>query len=336
MKFLIFLMMPAAVVASETVTITMDMAEYQEFKEFQAMKKSGGAALRRLTAAPAESFGPDSNYEGNSIRPAARPRCDRNAFEKHFYHFAKKLTPVTDKVTTHQYEVMYGIFLVPLRFAAHRPKIMEIGLGCDGPTFARDGPGASVKVWQSLLPQAELWEAEYDKSCVAKARQAGLLQGINTVTGDQGDLSTLRAWKKEMGGDFDVIIDDGGHKQTQIGRSFDALWPLVKRGGVYVVEDLQVARTLEYDDTNGHEVFVDKIKDWTEQLLSWNPGLESEAPYRMNQSTHKVNVKFPIPEDVSFIFCQLEACVIGKHNSEKGRGVPDHVGHDFRLRARRY
>ena len=257
--------------------------------------------------------------------------CDRNRFEKQFYHLAKKFTPVTDKVTTHQYEIMYGIFLFPLRFAAHRPKILEIGLGCD----MNYGPGASAKVWQSLLPQAELWEAEYDEACVDKARKEGLLEGINTVTGDQGNLSTLNAWKNEMGGDFDVIIDDGGHKQTQIGRSFDALWPLVKRGGVYVVEDLQVARTLEYDDTNGHEVFVDKIKDWTEQLLSWNPGLESEAPWSMNQSTHKVNVKFPIPEDVSFIFCQLEACVIGKHASSEGKGIPSRVGHDFHLRARR-
>ena len=94
--------------------------------------------------------------------------CDRNRFEKQFYHLAKKFTPVTDKVTTHQYEIMYGIFLFPLRFAAHRPKILEIGLGCD----MNYGPGASAKVWQSLLPQAELWEAEYDKSCVAKARQA--------------------------------------------------------------------------------------------------------------------------------------------------------------------
>ena len=283
------------------------------------MKKSGGAALRRLTAAPAESFGPDSNYEGNSIRPAARPRCDRNAFEKHFYHFAKKLTPVTDKVTTHQYEIMYGIFLFPLRFAAHRPKILEIGLGCD----MNYGPGASAKVWQSLLPQAELWEAEYDKACVDKARKEGLLEGIKTVTGDQGDLSTLNAWKNEMGGDFDVIIDDGGHKQSQIGRSFDALWPLVQPGGVYVVEDLQVARRSAYEDTKGQEIFVDKIKDWTEQLLVERNG----------RSANKI--KFPIPTDISFIFCQLEACVIGKHASSEGKGIPSQVGHDFHLRARR-
>lgn len=247
-------------------------------------------------------------------------RCDRNMFQKHFYQLAKKLSPVTDKVTVHQYEVMYGMFLVPLRFAAHRPKIMEIGLGCD----MRYGPGASVQVWKSLLPKAELWEAEYDKACVDKSRKAGSLDGINTVTGDQGKISTLEVWKKEIGDDFDVIIDDGGHKQSQIDRSFDALWSLVKPGGVYVVEDLQESRSGRYDDTHGEEVFVDKVKDWMEQILTRS---STRPAYK---------VKFPIPEDISFIFCQLEACVIGKHNSEKEWGVPGHVGHDILLRVRRY
>ena len=118
-----------------------------------------------------------------------------------------------------------------------------------------------------------------------------------------------------------MIIDDGGHKQSQIGRSFDALWPLVQPGGVYVVEDLQVARSSRYEDTNGQEIFIDKIKDWTEQLL-------------VEQNNRKI-IKFPIPTDISFIFCQLEACVIGKHASSEGKGIPSQVGHDFHLRARR-
>ena len=95
-------------------------------------------------------------------------------FERAFYHLAKSLTPTSDKVTDHSYETMYGTFLYPLKFAAHTPRMLEIGLGCN----MDYGPGASVQIWRQLLPHAELWEAEYDAACVEKARAKGQLEGI--------------------------------------------------------------------------------------------------------------------------------------------------------------
>jgi hypothetical protein len=80
---------------------------------------------------------------------------------------------------------------------------------------ARGRPRRSVvppQIWRQLLPHAELWEAEYDAACVAKARAKGQLEGIKTVTGDQGDFAVLRRWAEEIGGELDVIIDDGGHR----------------------------------------------------------------------------------------------------------------------------
>ena len=48
---------------------------------------------------------------------------------------------VSDKFNDHNYDMMYGMFLMPLRFIPS-PKIMEIGLGCN----MNYGPGASAKV----------------------------------------------------------------------------------------------------------------------------------------------------------------------------------------------
>jgi len=142
------------------------------------------------------------------------------------------------------------------------------------------------------------------------------------VTGDQGDVAVLRRWSEEIGGELDVIIDDGGHTNTQIGRSFDALWPLIRNGGIYVIEDLQVGRSEHYENTHGRSVMADKIKDWIEQLLTQGA----------------TGFKHKIPDDVSFVYCQLEACVIGKRNRHVGDGRPGHPGHDFpgrRLRGAR-
>ena len=96
-----------------------------------------------------------------------------------FYGAAKALQPITDKVTMHTYQVMYGMFLMPY----------QIGLGCDMDC----GPGASVAIYQKLFPKAELWEAEYDAKCVEKNRD-GMLEGINILTGDQGNETVLDEW----------------------------------------------------------------------------------------------------------------------------------------------
>ena len=114
----------------------------------------------------------------------------------------------------------------------------------------------------------------------------------------------------------------GGHTNTQIGHSFDVLWPLIRNGGVYVIEDLQVGRASWTRGKRGQGVMADKIKDWIEQLLTQGP----------KRFKHK------IPDDVSFVYCQLEACVIGKRNRHVGDGRPGHPGHDFpgrRLRGAR-
>ena len=39
--------------------------------------------------------------------------------------------------------------------------------------------------------------------------------------------------------------------------------------------------------------------------------------------------KHKIPDDVSFVYCQLEACVIGKRNRHVEGSRPGLPGHDF-------
>ena len=55
----------------------------------------------------------------------------------------------------------------------------------------------------------------------------------------------------------------GGHTQDQIFNSFMTLWPTVKPGGLYFIEDLQVARTIEYGDKeNEGKVMLDFLYYW--------------------------------------------------------------------------
>jgi len=172
----------------------------------------------------------------------------------------------TDKVAGHTYQMMYGMLLIPLIRKSARVKMLEIGLGCD----VGGGPGKSAALWRNLLPKsAELWMADTNEVCVRK-HQAKLKQlDIRELVGDQGDRGTLTRWLAETGGNFDVVVDDGGHTSKQMLRTFEAFWPSLASGGLYFIEDISTIRHGNFDDTHGEAVMADVLQSWIEQLIVW-------------------------------------------------------------------
>ena len=151
---------------------------------------------------------------------------------------------------------------------------------------------AGVRTGVPCSPGSRL-PAEFDAACVEKHR-TGALKDFNVLVGDQGDPLVLDGWIDESGGSFDVVIDDGGHRDCQIWTSFLKLWPMVKSGGLYFIEDMQVAKWRQYNQYSsslcdkGLNV-PDKLKEIVDDLI-----------YDMKGS------------EIDFIYCQREACVIGK------------------------
>jgi hypothetical protein len=206
-----------------------------------------------------------------------------------FADVVRRLPRTTDKAGYHSYDIMYGMYLMPLMQANPTAKLFEIGLGCEMTL----GVGASVLLWKTLFPNVSLWEAEYDAKCVEKLQSEGIVVGFNIVTGDQTSRATLQDWVATSGGQFDAVIDDGGHTNGQIRTSFEGLWPHVKPGGLYFMEDLQVGRVYPWND--GGVVISDMVQAWVEQLLTQHRGGD-----------------LPLPEGVESIFCQAEACMLRK------------------------
>jgi hypothetical protein len=135
----------------------------------------------------------------------------------------------TDKTTTHRYQYMYAKYILPVR---HRDiKLLEIGLGCD----TQWGPGHSVDLWHELLPRMTYYSIELDMGCALKfVPRLGARQFI----GSQDDPGFL-AKVMNSTGPLDVVIDDGSHYTEHQRGSFALLWPAVKPGGIYIIEDLQ-------------------------------------------------------------------------------------------------
>ncbi|GGN09421.1 hypothetical protein GCM10011609_56440 [Lentzea pudingi] len=109
-------------------------------------------------------------------------------------------------------------------------KVLEIGIGgYDDP----DSGGASLRMWQRYFQRGLIHGLDIARKNVTGPR-------ITTVRGDQSDAGFLDRLGRELG-PFDVVIDDGSHLNEHVRTSFHALFPHVRAGGLYVVEDLQTS-----------------------------------------------------------------------------------------------
>merc|ERR1712087_1100748 len=224
---------------------------------------------------------------------------------------------------------MFGLLMLPLLTQKQHSRIFEIGLGpCNL------SPGASILVWQSLLPNAKLWVADYNANCVERLQTGdGMIYGARALIGDQSNRTDLRRWVHETGGRFDAIIDDGGHSNKQILTSFEELWPTVVPGGLYLIEDLGVGWLPAYDDNGGLSVsFV--MQAWSGELIMQGM-IKSMAKSTGESKQHNLSGVQPsqrkyliqhhwgmkgdvvpkMPSDLDYIFCEENGCALGKRKS---------------------
>ena len=128
-------------------------------------------------------------------------------------------------------------------------KLLEIGVA----------KGCSLVMWRQYFPNAALYGIDIDPAC----RES--VPGVTIFIGDQEDEVFLQHFVHQTEGNFDVIIDDGGHTMAQQICSFLTLFSHVKPGGMYVIEDLHTSYDERYGGgyrTSGSTVeFLKKLVD---------------------------------------------------------------------------
>lgn len=127
----------------------------------------------------------------------------------------------------HSYTPVYERWFEPMRNEPLR--VLEIGV-CD-PRM----PGASLQGWYEYFPKATIFG--YD---IVDAHRFDN-DRITTFVGDQSNRADLARLVEFSGGEFDIIIDDGSHKAVHQQVSLAFLFPHLRPGGQYIIEDLHVA-----------------------------------------------------------------------------------------------
>uniref|UniRef100_A0A7S0J875 Uncharacterized protein n=1 Tax=Calcidiscus leptoporus TaxID=127549 RepID=A0A7S0J875_9EUKA len=214
----------------------------------------------------------------------------------------------SDKCASHSYSYAYARYVVPLadRFAADPAagaKVLEIGLGC-----GQHNVGAGVRMWDMLFANTgghalTLHVLEYDKACAKAwtARWASRFKHVKLTmfTGSQSDPHTLRHVAREGGGQYDAIVDDGGHKISQQQASLSYLFQLLKPGAWYAVEDIQ---------TSFMQGYIDQRPTMVEtfgQIISWLSGDPDNST-----AAQTYGHILPLVEHVD---CYTEMCVLQRY-----------------------
>jgi len=129
--------------------------------------------------------------------------------------------------------------------------------------------GASLRMWREFFPHPTriMGVDKYDRGVH--------IDGVTTWLADQADARGLTGLG--IAADrLDVIIDDASHLSSLTIQTFKQLWPFLRPGGVYVVEDLQTSYDVEHygaeasstpDNTHTAMAFCKRLADQTNRRL---------------------------------------------------------------------
>ncbi len=139
----------------------------------------------------------------------------------------------TDKWGKHHYTPIYYELFKDRQKSVE--KVLEFGVG----------EGASLRMWRDFFPGATIYGAEIDPKRIFKSKS------IKVYKCDQSSKKSLLALIKKTGSNIDFVIDDASHiPQHQVFTCL-TLMPLLKRGVIYIIEDVADANILE--KLNGYD-----------------------------------------------------------------------------------
>jgi len=98
--------------------------------------------------------------------------------------------------------------------------------------------GNSIKMWNEYFKN-ECWITGVDHSEKNGNKKGLEKENIRIMIGRQGDFEFLKTLCDRK---YDFIVDDGSHKTEDHIISFCGLFTNVSEGGLYCIEDLQVAK----------------------------------------------------------------------------------------------
>jgi len=114
-------------------------------------------------------------------------------------------------------------------------RVLEIGIGGGAVSMAHIPNytlGASLFMWEEFFPTAEIYAFDINPEVLINKGR------IKSYLCDQSNPWEIKALATEIGGAFDLIVDDGSHDPEHQILTANILVPMLNTDGVYIVEDV--------------------------------------------------------------------------------------------------
>lgn len=139
--------------------------------------------------------------------------------------------------------------------------------------------GGSLQYLSDKFPDAKIYGIDIEDKTQYNT------DNITTYIVNQEDRNALNKFLEETNVEFDIIIDDGGHTMKQQQVSFGTLFKSLKKGGIYILEDLHTSR-LEQLGTIAPDDIITTLDmlytiQYTKNVIS-NHILDEEKEYIIN------------------------------------------------------
>jgi len=152
--------------------------------------------------------------------------------------------PLTDKgpkksdgTNGHNYTEFYESFFSQIR--EEKLNILEIGFG----------GGDSLKMWAEYFPNSQIYCLDNNLQRIVEYNYKHHPR-IKILFADQSMSESLNKAVEEIGlENFDIIIDDGSHFERDIRVSYETLFPLINKDGIYFIEDAPHKLTFDENES---------------------------------------------------------------------------------------
>lgn len=177
-----------------------------------------------------------SSLSGNPLFKYFWENKERNPIWKHFHYF--------DAYHRHLN-----------KFVGQRVNLLEIGIY----------GGGSLEMWRDYFGKASrIIGIDIEKECEIHRGD-----GIEVYIGSQQDKNFLRKVMEQES--IDICVDDGSHNTKHQATSFEAIFPKINPGGIYIIEDIGGTNNKFADYISGlikSMNFISETKD-TSKWLSY-------------------------------------------------------------------
>jgi cephalosporin hydroxylase len=127
--------------------------------------------------------------------------------------------------------------------------------------------GGSLVLWREIFgPTTNILGLDINLLQLSEAYHAYTLVdwGVKVLAADVTKPGATEQKVAEFASGFDLIVDDGPHTMPEIPGTFSWAWPMVRKGGIYVIEDWQAL----------HPIHQKELKEF---LTYWTNGMDYQV-----------------------------------------------------------